>query len=128
MSATIDGEVFIGLLTFADDGLVVWNGDLGQQNVCETRPRRGGGGYMLLCPVRMEVVPNDAGELIATVYDTVRREGYTRRECVRWEDLADRRVCAEWEVTPRETVERRPRRIVLLPGEGATVRWPDSGG
>ena len=128
MSATIDGEVLIGLLTFAQDGLVFWDGDLGQRNVCEALPRRGGGGYWLACPVRMEVVPNDEGELVATVYDTVRREGYLRR-CLRREEQSARFVCVQWEVTPHEEVERRPRRILLLPSEGATIRWPgESGG
>lgn len=126
MSATIDGVVYIGMLTFAPDGLVIWDGDLGQRNLCEARPHRGGGGYVLSCPVRMDVMPNDDGELVATVYDTVRREGYFRR-CLRREEQAARMVCVEWEVTPREEVERRPRRIILLPTEGATVRWNDEG-
>ncbi|MBT8336337.1 MAG: hypothetical protein KJO11_07010 [Gemmatimonadetes bacterium] len=127
MSATIDGVVYIGMLTFAPDRLVIWDGDLGQRNLCEATPRRGGGGYWVSCPVRMEVIPNDEGELVATVFDTVRREGYYRR-CLRHEERSARIVCVEWEVTPREEVERRPRRIRLLPTEGATVRWPGEGG
>lgn len=123
MLATVDGVDYAGLLTFAPDGLVIWDGDRGERNVCEAEPRPQGGGYTLDCPLRMDVVPNDEGELIATVREPRRSETFTR-QCLRWENRADRRVCVEWETTPRERVEWIPKRIILVPVEGATVRWP----
>lgn len=121
MSATIDGEVYIGILSISPDGLVIWDGDLGQRNVCEAVPRQGGGGYVIPCPLRMDVIPNERDELVATVTETRRRESY-RRRCLRQEEREARMVCVEWDVTPVEAVERIPRRIILLPTEGAVVR------
>lgn len=121
--ATIDGVDYAGRLTFAPDRLVIWDGDRGERNVCEAEPRPRGGGYVVACPLYMDIVPNEEGELVATVRETRRSEGYTRR-CLSWEERSARMVCSEWETTPREQVERIPKRIILVPDEGATVRWP----
>ncbi len=126
MLTTIDGVDYAGHLIFSPDGLVIWDGDRGERNVCEATPRPRGGGYTVPCPVYMDIVPNDEGELVATVRETRRREGY-RRRCLSWEERSARMVCAEWETTPQEQVERVPKRIILVPDEGATVRWPSGG-
>jgi hypothetical protein len=126
MLTTVQGRDYAGLLTFSPSGLVVWDGDRGERNICEAHPLPSGGGYRVLCPLRMDIVPNDAGELVATVYEESRRESYDRR-CLRREEQAARMVCVEWEVTPEEEVVRVPKRIVLSPKEGATVRRGGSG-
>lgn len=123
---TVQGRDYAGLLTFSPSGLVVWDGDRGERNICEALPLPSGGGYRVLCPLRMDIVPNDAGELVATVYEESRRESYDRR-CLRREEQAAQMVCVEWEITPEEEVVRVPKRIVLSPKEGATVRRGGSG-
>ncbi|MEQ9569891.1 MAG: hypothetical protein RLN75_06845 [Longimicrobiales bacterium] len=121
--ATVDGVDYAGRLTFAPDGLVIWDGDRGERNVCEAQPRRGGGGVLVSCPLHMDLVPNDEGQLVATVHETRRSEA-VRRRCLQWEERSARMVCSEWETTPVERVEHVPKRIILVPEEGASVRWP----
>lgn len=127
LSTTVQGVDHVGLLTFAPDGLVIWDGAFGERNVCEARPLPAGGGYTVGCPLRLDLVPNDEGELVTSVAEVTYREGNYRR-CLRREERSARMVCVEWETTPREerVVTRRP--IVLTPTQGATVRWPATPG
>lgn len=121
MFATVQGRNYAGLLTFAPDGLVIWDGDRGERNLCEAVPLQAGGGYRVNCPLRMDIVPNEEGDLVATVYEESRREAL-RRRCLRREEQAARLVCVEWEVTPIEETRRVPRRIILSATEGAVIR------
>ena len=127
MLTTVQGQHYAGLLTFTPSGLVVWDGDRGERNVCEALPLQRGGGYRVTCPLRMDIVATEEGDLVATVYEENRREVFDR-QCLRREEQAARMVCVEWETTPREEVVRVAKRIVLSPKEGAVVRPAESGG
>ncbi|NNF13262.1 MAG: hypothetical protein HKN72_08570 [Gemmatimonadetes bacterium] len=121
MFATVQGRNYAGLLTFSPSGLVVWDGDRGERNLCEAVPHQSGGGYRVTCPLLMDIVPTDDGDLVATVYEESRRES-AYRHCLRREERAARMVCVEWEVTPIEETVRVPKRIVLSAKEGAEIR------